>query len=337
MFLLRIAAALCATAAVQAAPRLITKRDGPSGGIAWGDSSQKVRGVNLGGWLVIEPWITPSLFQGFDPSEGVVDEWSLKGALERKLGEQRACTTFRDHRETFVTLKDFQKIRDSGFNLVRIPIGYWAFDDHDSRYETRELQGFLDKGIGWARQVGLKVIIDLHGAPGSQNGFDNSGRRTANPEWQLPENIDRTLNVLGQIQQKYGQSEYDDVVAAIEALNEPLDPVLNPEITRDFHRRAYRNQREKSYTRFHDGFLQTNTFNGFLTPTDFDSTLGTRPGPEWVVIDHHEYSCFREDLVAQQPWQHRQHVCNNVGSYYGEDKWSIVGEWSAAVCLVFSE
>jgi len=37
----------------------------------------------------------------------------------------------------------------------------------------------LDNAIGWARLYDLKVIIDLHGAPGSQNGFDNSGRRSA--------------------------------------------------------------------------------------------------------------------------------------------------------------
>ena len=28
----------------------------------------------------------------------------------------------------------------------------------------------------WAEELELKVILDLHGAPGSQNGFDNSGR-----------------------------------------------------------------------------------------------------------------------------------------------------------------
>ncbi len=29
----------------------------------------------------------------------------------------------------------------------------------------------------WANEIGLKILLDLHGAPGSQNGFDNSGRR----------------------------------------------------------------------------------------------------------------------------------------------------------------
>jgi glucan 1,3-beta-glucosidase len=38
---------------------------------------------------------------------------------------------------------------------------------------------YLTKAVTWAGNHGLKLIIDLHGAPGSQNGFDNSGHRGA--------------------------------------------------------------------------------------------------------------------------------------------------------------
>jgi len=51
-----------------------------------------------------------------------------------------------------------------------------------------------------------------------------------------------------------------------------------------------------------------------------------------VIVDHHEYQVFTNDMVAMQPWQHRQHVCNNVASYTsGADKWVVVGEWTAAM------
>ncbi len=29
----------------------------------FGFGSDKIRGVNLGGWFVLEPWITPSIFE----------------------------------------------------------------------------------------------------------------------------------------------------------------------------------------------------------------------------------------------------------------------------------
>ena len=38
-----------------------------------------IRGVNLGGWLLLEPWITPVFFQEVNVGElqdQVVDEWT---------------------------------------------------------------------------------------------------------------------------------------------------------------------------------------------------------------------------------------------------------------------
>jgi hypothetical protein len=32
---------------------------------------------------------------------------------------------------------------------------------------------YLLKAVGWAAKYNLKVIVDLHGAPGSQNGYEN--------------------------------------------------------------------------------------------------------------------------------------------------------------------
>jgi glucan 1,3-beta-glucosidase len=270
----------------------------------------------------LEPWITPSIFQQFDHSRGIIDEYTLTQALGADAAVDQVL---RPHWENWVKLSDFEKIRDSGFNLVRIPVGFWAFDNADTPY-AKGAADFLEQGVNWASKVGIKVIIDLHGAPGSQNGFDNSGQKMTTPGWQQGNTVDRTLAVLRQIQEKYASADYDNTVAAIEALNEPLDPSLNADVTRQFHRDAYGNQRVVSQSRvfmFHDGFQNVNSYNGFLTPSDANA--------QWVAVDHHEYSCFTDDLVAMQPWQHRQHVCNNAYVYSGSDKWSIVGEWSGAM------
>src|SRR6185437_13165895 len=43
----------------------------------WGSyGSRPARGVNLGGWLSLEPFITPSLFN-YDSNLGIIDEWTL--------------------------------------------------------------------------------------------------------------------------------------------------------------------------------------------------------------------------------------------------------------------
>lgn len=98
-------------------------------GVAFAWGSEKVKGVNIGGWLVLEPWITPSLFDGLGRND-VVDEFTLG----EKLGQNAALKILKQHWDSWCTFEDFQKIKNSGFNLVRIPVGYWAYDTLDSPY-----------------------------------------------------------------------------------------------------------------------------------------------------------------------------------------------------------
>ena len=168
----------------------------------------------------------------------------------------------------------------------------WAFQKFNDPY----IQGaapYIDKAISWARQTGLKVWIDLHGAPGSQNGFDNSGHN-GTVGWGTGSTVANTLSVIQQIANKYAQDQYQDVVAAIEVLNEPLatsiagglDTVLG------YYDNAYGDIRSISDTEVmvHDAFQTGTTFNDVLT-----SSGGN------VVIDHHEYQVFTEELINLSP------------------------------------
>ncbi|GLB40440.1 putative brix [Lyophyllum shimeji] len=83
-------------------------------------SSQKIRGVNLGGWLVLEPWITPSVFESTN-NDAIVDEYTM-GQL---LDSQTAQKILKQHWETWITEDDFAAIKAAGLNHVRIPLGYW--------------------------------------------------------------------------------------------------------------------------------------------------------------------------------------------------------------------
>ena len=254
-------------------------------------------------------------------SQGIVDEYTLG----EKLGYDAAYGVLKPHWDSWVQLGDFQKIQQSGFNLVRIPIGYWAYDNSNSPYVTGAAP-YLDAAIDWARQTGLKVIIDLHGAPGSQNGFDNSGQLLPKPLWQQGNTVQQTLAVLETMQTKYGASSYDDVVAGIELLNEPLSSELNFDELKQFERDGFGQQRAVSQSRvvvIQDGFQPPSSYNGFLSPSDNNAYN--------VALDHHEYQVFTDELVAMQPWQHRQYVCNHASTYTGADKWTFIGEWSAAM------
>lgn len=116
----------------------------------------------------------------------------------------------------------------------------------------------------------MKIWIDLHGAPGSQNGFDNSGHKIKTPGWQQGDTVKQTLAVLKTITQKYAQPKYQDVVVAIELLNEPLSPALNFDELKQFYRDGFGQTRDTSDTPvvLHDGFVSPSQWNNFLNPAD---------------------------------------------------------------------
>lgn len=155
----------------------------------------------------------------------------------------------------------------------------------------------MDKAIDWARQTGLKVWIDLHGAPESQNGFDNSGHLVKQPGWEQGDTVRQTIEVLQQISNKYATREYQDVVVAVELLNEPLASALPSfDELKQFYRDGYSAVRNVSDTPIilHDAFVPASSWNGFLSSSD--------NGAYNVIVDHHEYQVFSNDQVALQPW-----------------------------------
>lgn len=320
-----ITALLLLTLALAApAPTLRLERKG----LQWDYQNDKIRGVNLGGWFVLEPYITPSLFdswsQGLDDSNTPVDEYHFCQVLGKDVAQLRLD----QHWLSWFTEKDFEQIQSLGLNTVRIPIGYWAFQllDNDP-YVQGQIQ-YFDQALEWCRQYGLKAWVDLHGAPGSQNGFDNSGLRDSY-EFQNGNNVQVTLEVLKTIGAKYGGSDYEDVVIGIELLNEPLGPILNMDELIQFYQDGYNEIRtgnsEDSYNAIiiHDAFQQT--------PHYWDNTMQVSGGYWNVVVDHHHYQVFDPKELQYSIDEHVSVVCDWGTQHKDESHWNVVGEFSAAL------
>ncbi|ETW87145.1 glycoside hydrolase family 5 protein [Heterobasidion irregulare TC 32-1] len=289
--------------------------------------SQKVRGVNLGGWLVLEPWITPSLFDGTNDNR-IVDEWTF-GQYQ---SYPTALSKLQNHWNTWITEQDFADIAAAGLNHVRLPIGYWAWDVGSGEPFIQGQLPYLRKAVGWAANHGLKLIIDLHGAPGSQNGFDNSGQRKSFPGWHSNQNnIDRTNNIIKQIAAEFaGQS---GTVPIIAPLNEPAgfdgQDVLNA--VRQYWLDSYGNirypygtsQQSNTVELIHDAFQPLSYWNGWERPPNFQG----------VAMDTHIYQMFSDDEVSWTNQQHIQSACGNSGELtsFGANLWTIVGEWTPAM------
>ncbi|WP_310599353.1 glycoside hydrolase family 5 protein [Desulfobulbus sp.] len=249
----------------------------------------KLRGVNLGGWLVLEKWITPSLFAGLEAT----DETSYCA----ELGEAEATRRLHRHWDTFITRDDFAWLARAGVNAVRLPIGHWLFGKdypyHRAYGEARHpfVEGgvaIVDRVFRWAEECGLRVLLDLHAAPGCQNGFDNGGILGV-CEWHTKEEyIEHSLDVLERLAQRYGSHP---ALHGIQALNEPSWDIPT-ELLKRFTAEAYRRIRrhcpaERTTVVFHDGFRDFREYAGFLQEPEFRN----------VAIDIHRYQCFvRSDL-----------------------------------------
>ncbi|KAI1921393.1 hypothetical protein LOZ58_002274 [Ophidiomyces ophidiicola] len=278
----------------------------------------KIRGVNLGGWLVLEPWISPSIFEQAGP--GAIDEFTLCQILGAG-----ARARLQAHWNSWITKDDFVRMAASGLNYVRIPIGYWAVIKLDGEPYVDGQLDLLDKAIQWARETGIKVMIDLHGAPGSQNGFDNSGRR-GDVKWGTGDTINQTLRAIRGLAERY--AKITDVVKSIELLNEPAPQNgVNLDQLRQFYRdgwgTVWDSNQQNTLVVLSDAFQDPLSWNGFMTAAT---------GMVNTVLDTHHYQVFDPTLVAWNIDQHVQVACN-----FGKEKVSktdrptIIGEWSGAL------
>jgi len=137
--------------------------------------NNQIRGVNLGGWMVLEPWITPSLFYQFlggDETSTAFDQYTFCEVLGAKEGNRQ----LRVHWETWVTEEIMAKL-SKVVNSVRLPVGDWMYSPYGPYVGcTDGALEYVDQLLDWAQEYGISVLIDIHSMKGSQNGFDNSGQ-----------------------------------------------------------------------------------------------------------------------------------------------------------------
>jgi len=273
-------------------------------------NGQKVKGVNLGGWFVLEPWITPSLFE--DEPEDVIDEYTMsdslgKGAMQEKMQE---------HWSSWITEDDMYDIADVGLNFIRIPIGYWSVAPVDGDPYVQGAYEWLAKSLDWAAGAGLKVMIDLHGAPGSQNGFDNSGK-LGEVGWTQGNSVAQTIKALNKIRDDHADHS---AVAAIELLNEPMGPSLDMDVVRQFYMDSWGNMKNSDVAvTIHEAFEGVGSWG------NFGAGMGN------LLLDTHHYEVFDSGELELGVDEHVSSVCSYGGQMADTGKWTISGEWTGAM------
>ncbi|KAJ7284148.1 glycoside hydrolase family 5 protein [Mycena rebaudengoi] len=255
---------------------------------SWKWGVDRIHGVNLGGLFVIEPFITPSFFQKYTDA---IDEWTLSVAMANDTASG-GLGQLETHYDTFITEQDIAEIAGAGLNWIRIPIPFWAI-------ETWEGEPFLAKTswkyflrvVGWARKYGLRICLDLHTVPGSQNGYGHSGRLS--PVNFLAGNMGlanagRTLYYIRVLTEFISQPAYRDVIPVFGIVNEALVGIIGLGPITSFYLQVHDmirsitgyGQGNGPYIAIHDGFQPTSIWANFLQ------------GSDRIILDGHPYFSF---------------------------------------------
>ena len=181
-----------------------------------------IRGINLGNWLMQEGYMF-KFTRSKSPRQ-------IDAVVARVLGRDGADAFWREFRSQYVTEADIRFIASAGFNTVRVPLHYNLFMPGD-RF-AGEGYRLLDNVIAWAKAANLRVIIDLHAAPGGQTGINHDDGPGIPLMFYVPAHRRATVALWRDLAARYRD---EPAVLGYDLLNEPIAPyhdqdTLNPRL-----------------------------------------------------------------------------------------------------------
>jgi endoglucanase len=186
-----------------------------------------VKGINLGNWLVPEGYMF-KFTHARAPTE-------IARVVETLVGPEEAARFWSKFRDVYIAEDDIRFIKAAGFNTVRVPLHWGLFvAPGDAGADRFEGEGWtlLDRLVQWCRASGLRVIIDLHAAPGGQTGVNHDDGPGVPLTFYVPKYRRLTIALWREIAARYHN---EPAVLGYDLLNEPISPYsdenyLNPRL-----------------------------------------------------------------------------------------------------------
>lgn len=226
-----------------------------------------LRGVNLGGWEVHEKWMSPLA--------GVDDDYHMRKTLSQRFGDSGRDALIAAYQDTYLQEKDFRILSDLGMSAVRLPIYYLNHMNEDGSWKL-DPKGKPDlRRVEWvvkmAKKYRMYVILDLHGAPGSQNGADHSGKIGGSGElWGNSTYQSQTMTFWRALAERF---KNESTVAGYDLLNEPSTNYPSPATREvlDMYDRIYKEIRavDPNHIIFMEGIWD---WNAMVPPSQYGWT-----------------------------------------------------------------
>jgi len=204
----------------------------------------KIKGVNLGGWLLMEGYI----LGGRNISES-----EFKKAFSAKNGEAELAEFERLFRKNFIAKADFRNIALMGANSVRLPFNHRLLEKRPYVYDETGFE-YIDEALTRAGENKLGVILDLHAAAGSQNCDWHSDSPGNALLWEKEEYRKRTYALWERIAERYKDCPS---LIGYDVLNEPVMDIRRVPLLKEFYAGVIRKIRgvDKEHTIFLEGNL----------------------------------------------------------------------------------
>lgn len=289
---------------------------------AWLPAADKIRGVNLGGLFIVEPWM-------------MSDEWNAMGCGDKnsefdcvlKLGQAGADAAFKAHWNRWITQADINEIKSLGLNTIRIPVGYWMMESLVDSSEHFPRGGFtyLERVCGWAKAAGLYVMIDLHGAPGAQCARQPfTGQFAPSSGFYNDYNYERAYKFYEWMTNIIHTNPNFWSTGTIQLVNEPDRPSPSS-LVQTFYRTAFARIRavEAKLGTARADFVHIQMMNNKWGSGDPNANL---PDKYYAFYDDHHYVKWSD--VATNRDAYMRHSCHDDRS--GNTP-VVTGEWSLSV------
>ena len=203
----------------------------------------QIMGINVSQLLLQEGWMSPFALEPEKNEDGsflkdadgniqypefTEDEFRAGLKSNPNLQEYELEELLALYRSCFLTEEDFRIIREElQMNAIRLPFYYLDILNEDLTLKSEEEAfSYLDWFMTQAAENGLYVVLDLHGAPGSQNGREHSGSPSGVAElWDNEGYMDAVVALWDFVSAHYTETapELGKWIATYDILNEPED------------------------------------------------------------------------------------------------------------------